>query len=120
MVPSHYSLKKTRVIGKARHLGIRKVGSPRVVGRTDVDQAASWTPAAGMRSARGQKAQPRLVHVQLQQTCGVDARQHTIASGSCCCKHRGDSRSFPGFRTESSGAIAHSLTDVHSVQVRGS
>jgi hypothetical protein len=119
MAPSRCSLKKTRVVVKARHLGSRMEGSPRVVGRTaDVDRAASWTLAAGTRSARGRMEQPRLAHVQLQQTCGVDARQHTIASGSCCCTPRGDSRSFPGFRTERIGATAHSQADVRSVPER--
>lgn len=64
-----------------------------------------------MRSARSLKGQPKLAHGLLRQTCVVDARQHTIASGSCCCRTLGGSRSCPGFRTGSLGATAHTKAD---------
>jgi hypothetical protein len=62
-------------------------------------------------SARALKGQPKLVRGQLQQTCVVGARQHTIASGSCCCMSLGGSRSCPGFRMESFVATAHAKDD---------
>jgi hypothetical protein len=81
--------------------------------RIGVDLAASLMTAADTRSGKVQKEQPKLARGLLQQTCVVDARQHTIASGSCCCNSLGESRSCPDFRTESSGATAHSKTDRH-------
>jgi hypothetical protein len=105
-----------RVIEKARHSDNRK-GNLVEWGRTGVDQAASWMIVVGTHSARVPMGQPKLVRERLQQTCVVDARQHTIASGSCCCSSLGDSRSCPGFRTENSGATVHSLADRHDSEV---
>ena len=52
--------------------------------------------------------QQSLVHGQLQQTFAIDARQDTIASGSCCDSPREGSRSFAGYRTESLDVAEHS------------
>jgi hypothetical protein len=67
----------------------------------------------GTSSARFPQEQPKLARGRLRQTCVVDARQHTIASGSCCCKTLGDSRSSLDYRTGSSVATAHAQADLH-------
>jgi hypothetical protein len=81
-------------------------------GRTDVDRAASSMIVVDMHSVRAPPEQPKLVRGQWQQTCVVDARQHTIASGSCCCSSLGG-RSCPDVRTVSFGAAAHVLDVRH-------
>jgi hypothetical protein len=50
-------------------------------------------------------------HVRWQQTCAVDVRQRTIASGSCCCSPLGGSRSCSEYRTGSLAAYAHAMAD---------
>jgi len=70
-------------------------------------QAASWKTVVGMHSARCWEAQPKLVRGQLLQTCVAGARQHTIASGSCCYMPRGSNRSRLEFRTTNFGASEH-------------
>lgn len=79
---------------------------------TGAEAASCWV-AAGTRSAKGPTAEPKLARVGSQQTCGMNARQDRIASGSCCCSQLGQSRSRPEFRTESSAATAHSMADRH-------
>jgi len=80
--------------------------------------------AADTHSARFLTGALKPVRGRLQQTCEADARQHTIASGSCCYKSLVDSRSCPEFRRESFGAIARAKTDcdgaerAHSARVR--
>jgi hypothetical protein len=69
--------------------------------------------AVGTSSARFPREQPKLARGRLQQTCVVDARQHTIASGSCCCKTLGNSRSCLDVRTGSPVATAHAQVDRH-------
>lgn len=66
-----------------------------------------------MSNEKGWKAQRKLAREQLLQTCGLDARQYTIASDSCCCTLREGSRSLAGDRTESLVATVHSLADRH-------
>jgi hypothetical protein len=104
------------VIEKAHRLDTHK-GNLGEWARIDVDLAASLRTVVGTHSARGPMGQPKQVRERLQQPCVVDARQHTIASGSCCCSSLGDSRSCPGFRTENSGGTVHSLADRHDSEV---
>lgn len=68
-----------------------------------------------MRSAEALKGQPKLVRERSQQTCEAGARQHTIASGSYCCRALRDSRNCPGFRTVSLGATARAQADRHDL-----
>jgi hypothetical protein len=77
--------------------------------RTGV-QAASLKIVEDTHSARARRGQPKLVDEQSQQPCGVDARQHTIASDSCCCT-LGEGRSRPDFRTESPEEDEHAQAD---------
>jgi hypothetical protein len=78
------------------------------VERTDVDLMASLTTVVDKSSVEALEAQPKPVRERLQQTCVVDARQHTIASGSCCPVE--DSRSCLCCCTESSDATVHAKT----------
>jgi hypothetical protein len=80
--------------------------------RTDVDRAASSMIVVDMHSVRAPPEQPKLVRGQWQQTCVVDARQHTIASGSCCCSSLGG-RSCPDVRTVKYAASAHAQSVRH-------
>jgi hypothetical protein len=97
-----------QAVGPGHHSGNRK-DSQVEAERTDVDQMASSTIVVDKSSVGALVAQPKLVRERSQQTCVVDARQHTIASGSCCPV--GDSRSCLGCCTESSDANAHAKTD---------
>jgi hypothetical protein len=112
-VPSHCSLKKTRVTEKAHRWSSHKRGNQEGSGHTGVDQVASSTTAVGTHSARSRREPLKLARERLRQTCEVDARQHTIASGSCCCRTQVGSRSFPDLRRESSGATARAQADWH-------
>jgi hypothetical protein len=103
-VPSHCSLKKTQVVVKANRFGRHK-DSLGEEGHTDAGPAASSMTAVDTHSGRVPTAQPKLVREQLQ-PCVVDARQHTIASGSCCCSSLGG-RSCPDVRKVSFVAAAH-------------
>jgi hypothetical protein len=96
-----------QVAAKAHHSDNHTQGSRVGRGRTGVDQMASLQTAVDKHSARVPEVQPKLAHGRSQQTCVVDARQHTIASGSCCCSSLGGSRSCLDCRTESSDAIVH-------------
>ena len=69
--------------------------------------------AAGTNSAIVLPVQPKPEHEQWQQTSVIDARQGTIASGSCCCSPQVSSCSLAGCRTESSAVTAHAMADRH-------
>jgi hypothetical protein len=68
---------------------------------------------AGTHSAKDLLAAPRPERERWQQTFVIDARQGTIASGSCCCSCQVSSRSFVGYRTESFAVTAHAMADRH-------
>lgn len=89
MGPSRCSSKKTRVVDLAhRRSGSRKTDNLLEQTHIGAGQVASLTTVVGTHNARALQGQPRLVRGQLQRPCVVDARQHTIASGSCCCTTR--------------------------------
>lgn len=71
-------------------------------------EIASLMAVGGMSSATAPMEGPKLEREQ-QWPCGIDARQHTIASGSCCCSRWEQSCIPPGWcQTESSGWTARS------------
>jgi hypothetical protein len=72
--------------------------------------------AADTHSARFPRGPLKLARERLQQTCEAGARQHTIASGSCCCKTLAGSRSCPEFRRESFGVTARVKSDCHGLE----
>jgi hypothetical protein len=79
--------------------------------RIHTDPAAASRAAAGMSSVTVLQEGPTQARVQWQPTCGVDVRQRTIASGSCCCNPLGGSRSCSGCCTGSLAANAHAMAD---------
>lgn len=110
--PRHCSLMMRQVTARVRHLDNRTEDSR---GRqTDTeDREGEWRIAADMNNGTSWQEQPKPAHEQWQQTCVMNARRDTIASGSCCCSPLVGSRSLVDYRTESLAATAHSMAVRH-------
>lgn len=107
----------TQEAAKGRHLGIRMEGNQWEQPRDTAALAGGLKAVGDRHNVTGSLVQPKPVHEQLQQTCVMDARQNTIASGSCCCSPPADSRSLAEYRMECLAATAHSTTGRHGSEL---
>lgn len=108
--PWHYSLVKMQVSEIGHRWHSHKEGNLEVLIHKNVQVASSKT-AVGMHNARGPREQPKLGRERWQQTCEADARQHMVASGSCCYMRLENRRSYPEVRRASLAATGHSEAD---------
>ena len=110
--PKRRSSKTRPVAAKGRHWGNHRGDIQKE--QIHTEGLVAGLRAAGTNNGADSTGQPMKAREQWQQTCGMDALQYMIASGSCCCSpQEGSCCRFVEIRTAHLAAIAHSQAGCH-------
>ena len=118
--PMNCSSKKTREAVWVRHFHSHRVDSHLAQKDTGVLVVIMVAAAAGMSSGTTLMAHLLTVRGLLRQSYEMDAPQHKVASGSCCCIVPRRSRSLERFaedRMETLVGIEHSMRGLHELKI---
>ena len=116
--PMNCSSKKTREAASVRHFHSHRADSH--LAQKDTEVLVVIMVAAGMSSGTTLMAHLLTVRGLLRRSYEMDAPQHKVASGSCCCIVPRRSRSLERFaedRMETLVGIEHSMRGLHELKI---